>query len=241
MSRCFNIERGVRQGCPLSMMLFVLFQEPLYRAIEQSEKVKPIELPCKPQKILGFADDTSFIVADDLSICESFTILERFELASGISLNKNKTKIMGIGPWKNRLQWPVDGIQNVQENICILGVHYSNNYEQGVSISWSNIIEAVKIKVNMLASRKFNIYQKAIIINCLVLSKVWYLSHTYPLSYEHAKLLNSLIFPYIWNSKINPLKRDVLYNKKDDGGINILNVFCKAKSIYAKSFLSWPL
>ena len=89
----------------------------------------------------------------------------------------------------------------------------------------------------MLVSRKFDIYQKAIIINCLVLSKVWYVSHIYPLSYDFAKSINSHIFPYIWNSKLNPLKRDILYNKKDAGGINLLNVFYKAKSIYAKSFL----
>ena len=184
----FSIERIVRQGCPLSMLLFVTFQEPLYRAIELSVKIKPIELPCTPKTILGFSDDTSFIVSDDASINECFVILKRFELASGILLNKNKTKIMGIGAWKSRHQWPVAGIQIAMEHICILGIHYSNNYDQAVNISWSNIIEAIKIKINMLSIRKFNIFQKAIIVNCLVLSKVWYVSHTYPLLYERSKI-----------------------------------------------------
>ena len=50
ISKEFKIERGVRQGCPLSMLLYVLFQEPLYLAIEKSKKMLPLELPCKPVK-----------------------------------------------------------------------------------------------------------------------------------------------------------------------------------------------
>ena len=96
LTRIFNIERGVRQGCPLSMLLFVIFQEPLYRAIELSAIIKPVELPCKSQKILGFVDDTSCIVADYASIHESFVTLERFEKASGIFLNKNNSQL----PWQ---------------------------------------------------------------------------------------------------------------------------------------------
>ena len=47
--------------------------------------------------MLGFADDTSFIVADEASISECFLILKRFEAASSIKSNKDKTKIFGIG------------------------------------------------------------------------------------------------------------------------------------------------
>ena len=80
------------------------------------------------------------------------------------------------------------------ESMCILGIHYSNDYDQALSISWSKIIDAVRLKVNMLTSRTLNIYQKAIIINCIVLSKVWYTCHTYPLSYQHSKAIDKLIF-----------------------------------------------
>ena len=54
--------------------------------------------------------------------------------------------------------------------------------------------------------------------------------------------INYNIFNYIWNSKTNPLKRDTLYKKKDEGGIGLLNIHTKAKSIFAntaiKMFLS---
>ena len=237
MTQSFNIERGVRQGCPLSMLLFVIFQEPLYRAIELSVKVKPIMSPCTPRKLLGYADDTSFIVADETSIIECFLILKKFELASGIKLNKNKTKLYGIGSWKNRQQWPVQGIKVLTGNIKILGIYFNNDYDQAVLNSWTKVIEALKIKINLLLNRKFNIYQKAIIVNCMILSKVWYTCHTYPLSYQHSKTIDRLIFPYIWNSKSDPLKRDVLCNRKEVGGINLLNVHIKATSIFTKSFI----
>ena len=61
-----------------------------------------------------------------------FFILRRFENASGVRLNKQKTKLLGFGAWKDRQLWPVDGITILQENITILGIQYSNNYNKAV-------------------------------------------------------------------------------------------------------------
>ena len=159
LTRSFNIGRGVRQGCPLSMLLFVIFQEPLYRVIERSNVIRPIILPCNTRKALGYADDTSFIISDDRSIVECFTILGRFENASGIKLNKQKTKLLGFGAWKDRQLWPVDGITILHGSITILGIQYNNNYNNAILLSWTKIVETIKSKVNLLTIRKFNIYQ----------------------------------------------------------------------------------
>ena len=56
----FKVLKGVRQGCPLSMLLNVLSQEPLYHAVNQTYQIKSLKLPCKPSKMLGYAGDTTF-------------------------------------------------------------------------------------------------------------------------------------------------------------------------------------
>lgn len=233
----FNIERGVRQGCPLSMLLFILSQEPLYRAIERSDNIKTLRLPCKTRKLLGFADDTSVIVSTENSILACFDIIKSFEAGSGLTLNNKKTKLFGIGQWRERLIWPINNINILKDEICILGITFMNDFDKAVLTSWSKVIQKIDNHVAMFKARNVNLFQRAIIINILVLSKVWYVSHTYPLSKKYAQLINNIIIPYIWNSLGNPLKRLVLYREKDDGGINLLNVYAKALSNYVKSFI----
>ena len=83
------------------------------------------------------------------------------------------------------------------------------------------------------------LYQRAIIINSLVLSKVWYSSHTYPLPKKYSnQILKEKIFEYLWQSKLNPIKREVVYQSKTNGGLDILNVYLKAKSILTSTFLN---
>ena len=103
----FNVKRGVRQGCPLSMLLFIISQEPLYSAFENIVLIRPFRTPNCDIKLQGYADDTNLILADDQSIVEALKCVKMFELATGASLNISKTKIFGIGLWKGRTSWHI--------------------------------------------------------------------------------------------------------------------------------------
>ena len=94
---CFKVNRGVRQGCPLSMTLYVISQEPLYQAIKQTQQIEPLDIPCTPIKLLGYADDTTIFAKSDIAIMYIFTILKHFELESGIKLNTQKNKALWFG------------------------------------------------------------------------------------------------------------------------------------------------
>ena len=46
----FPISRSVRQGCPLSMGLFMIYQEAFYRAIIKSRVIRPLRMPNADKK-----------------------------------------------------------------------------------------------------------------------------------------------------------------------------------------------
>ena len=58
-SEFFNLQRGVRQGCPLSVIPFVLCAEILAQAIRNNNNIKRIQFYDKEYKISQYADDTT--------------------------------------------------------------------------------------------------------------------------------------------------------------------------------------
>ena len=78
------INRGVRQGCPLSALLYLLVAEVLAEVIRQDEQVKGYPLPGTnfSVKIAQYADDTGLLLIDENSIVQAFYPISRFEEGS---------------------------------------------------------------------------------------------------------------------------------------------------------------
>ena len=85
----FKVSRGVRQGCPLSPLLFVLGVEILAQTIRQSTSCRGIKLPQSVEaKISQFADDTTLICRNVNALCENMNVLNKVNEISGLKLNK---------------------------------------------------------------------------------------------------------------------------------------------------------
>ena len=136
----FSIKRGVRQGCPLSMILYIISQEPLYQAIKQSKQIQPFNIPCRQIKLLGFADDTTVFVKTEGSISHIFEILKDYEKASSIKVNMKKTRVFGFGEWEGRINWPHPNMKVEISNITILGITFAHDINIAIDNSWSSIL-----------------------------------------------------------------------------------------------------
>ena len=71
-SNFFEIQRGVRQGCPLSPYLFVLSVEVLAKATRENINIKGILVNQNEIKISQYADDTTLILDGSKSSLEAF-------------------------------------------------------------------------------------------------------------------------------------------------------------------------
>ena len=131
-SKHFFLQRGVRQGIPLSGMLFVIAIELLAQSIRHSDIIKGIKIQANQEvKLTQYADDTTALLADVQSVANLFELLTKFESCSGLKINQSKSEMLWLGSLSHRN----DAICNLRlshEPVYALGVHFSYNHETAV-------------------------------------------------------------------------------------------------------------
>ena len=90
----FLLERGVRQGCPLSGLLFVVRIELLARVLKKDPTIKGIKVSQKEIKITQYADDATVLVRDLDSVTQLLKHLDKFKQISGLEIKTNKTEAL---------------------------------------------------------------------------------------------------------------------------------------------------
>ena len=94
-SGSFKVERGVRQGDPLSPYLFIIGIELLASAIRENKKMNGIPLFDKLVKIILYVDNITIAVSDKKSAKIVLKIIDNFKTLSGLELNIDKRMACG--------------------------------------------------------------------------------------------------------------------------------------------------
>ncbi|XP_036359418.1 secreted RxLR effector protein 78-like [Octopus sinensis] len=86
LSEPFSIKRSVRQGCPLSPLLYVLALKPLLQKLEKLGG-NSNEIGCA-KSISAYADDITFIVSNEVQLTCVEDAIKGYEVVAGQKLTK---------------------------------------------------------------------------------------------------------------------------------------------------------
>jgi exonuclease III len=196
ISHPFGLSRGVRQGCAISPLLFVLCLEPLAAKVRAEESIVGLSIPgqTKSVKQVIFADDFTGVLVTNRSIEIFLRIVKLFCRASGSALNLTKTNGFFLGKWKSRSDHPF-GI-SWPDVVKLLGIKF------GASVSMDDVWNPIYIKfsrtLNYWRTRQLTLKQKSVVIMSSACSKLWvvyrlYLPNVQTL-YQSISKCNFLVF-----------------------------------------------
>jgi hypothetical protein len=228
ISEPFPVTRSVRQGCSLSPLLYVLCLEPILNKIRKDDSIKGVKIPgqLEQQKTSAFADDGNFFLTNDESVGKVISWFDYFGKGSGAKLNKGKSKVLYFGKWKTRSDHPF-GI-SWAEKLKIFGVWFGKITIEEV---WTPVFNKIKKTLDLYRGRILSMYGRAIIVNTMILSKLWYLASVVNLPDSFIRKVEKEIFSFFWSSKTEFLARSTLQLPREKGGINVINIRLKIASI----------
>ena len=231
LTNTFSIKRGVRQGCPLSSMLYVLCAEVLAIEIRTNRNIVGYVFnKGKDQhKITLFADDKAVCVTTDNSVLELFNVLDRYEAATNSSINKGKTVGIWTGTFRGKDK-KFAGIDWKDNTVVSLGVYTGNDRALCAQTGFNEATEKIKLKMSYWKTKYMSLKGRIKILNIFILSKLWYILDSHDIPTNDLKSLNQLIKNFIWNG-IHQVNFESLHDRYEEGGIGLQDISTKQNAL----------
>ena len=125
----FKLDKGTKQGDPISAYLLILVLEIVFLFPKKSKKIYGLNKFDRMFLYTAYEDDTTFVLEDAKSVIELLNIFDISSKFFGLRPNKSKCEIAGIDGL-NRVQLALCGmrcIDLVSNIVKILGIYYSYN------------------------------------------------------------------------------------------------------------------
>ena len=237
----FDVQRGVRQGDPLSAYLFITVLEILTVSIRSDQDIEGILVDKKEIKVGLFADDLTALLRNDISLLNFLRCVDNFGACSCLNINYDKSEILLLGDLTNSaLEYTL--LQNiaVKKSVKILGVHFTYNHIAKRKLNFDDLIISIKEKLKMWRWRDLTIIGRIQIVKTFIIPIFLYRASLSCVDKEFMNDVNKIIFEFIWKGK-DKVKRSALISDIEYGGLKAphLDSIIKAQRIMCcKKFAS---
>ncbi|KAK3545148.1 hypothetical protein QTP70_001570 [Hemibagrus guttatus] len=223
---------GVRQGCPLSPLLYVLYLEPLAEQLRRKPAFQGLHIPGAGgtrAKVSVYADDATLFLGRDEDFRAVSGILEAFSDATGARINRSKSAVLYTGAWAGRLDVP-GGFALCQDGLKILGVVFWR--EDSAQKNWDIALSKFKARAESWCKRDLSLTGRVVAACLDLLAGLNHLAVVFPIPFVTGRRLERALFTFIWGGGSEQVARTTMCTEREKGGRGVACIPLKTMAMH---------
>ena len=138
-----EMSRGIRQGCPISALLYLFVADILAIKINSNNNIKGISINKNEIKSIQHADDLTIASNDEASIKHALDTIHEFYEFAGSKIEISKTECILLGNLKNMYN-ELYGIKITNKAVKCLGIYIGHDKEECYAKNWMKIYHNIE-------------------------------------------------------------------------------------------------
>lgn len=243
LGESFELQRSVRQGCPLAPYLFILASDVLGYMLENPKyKIQGFRTP-KGNIITSqmSADDTAiYLQVSKDNLNNMMIAMESFCKASGAKINWHKSRAIWASNRPRTWTWGEDlGLIWLQNGQQIRYLGFPMGFKVPQSQKDKVVVDKIRGQLLTWTSKKFSLRGRVLVSNQVIAASIWYLASCLDVSNEALKQVRAMLRNYVWAGKSSGRPRaKVAWQQPilplDRGGLKLLDPEIQASALLVK-------
>lgn len=226
LSPSFSLQRGTRQGCPLSPLLFAIAIEPLALWLRSEIRFEGLTRSDTLHKVSLYADDLLLYISNpSTSLPAILNILEQFGAYSGYKLNYQKSEVFPINLQAKQLSHSFAPFKLADDSFRYLGIVITASLPDMFKANFLSLAKRIEDDLNRWTALPLSLIGRVNLIKMVVMPKFLYLFQHIPIfiSRSFFNKLDGIISRFLWGPKPARIRRTILQSPKRAGGLSLPN------------------
>ena len=242
------VRSGIRQGCPLAPLLFLLVVELLGLAIHQDPGLRGLPVPGDPgvrHIFSAFVDDSTLFLERADQLEPALRVVHRFGELSGLHAQPTNSQIIFLNTSVRLEQYR--GITVLPPAATTRYLGYEIGTGEMLNHNWAQRIRRSRRRLLTATSVATSVQNRVIILNTIILPAVLFTAAVFDIPAWASSELDKLYRQFLWQHasdvevrrhKINP---GLLVTPAQAGGVGIASFQVAIKTQRTKHALKWLL
>jgi hypothetical protein len=248
LSDPMEVLTGIRQGCPLAPLLFILAAEILALAIKQDSQAQGIKIPGgkgERHEFSAFVDDSTVFLSQAQQIPRVMEIVEAFGRISGLKVQPTKSHLIFLNTAIAVEQYAGIPVLAHGETVRYLGYDVGTGALE--NINWANRIRAIQRRLATATKVATSVDNRVTILNVIMLPSLLFTAAVFDMPTWAATQLRNLQKQFLWHSgtgtgasrhKVTP---GLVFTPRQAGGMGLASIQLACKTQRVKHAMLWLL